>query len=755
LEGLKIYFAHKENKGSFWETVGDHLRETSSLAAQFASAWDRKEEGAATGLLHDLGKYTDLFEQVLKGEVQRIDHAAPGAQALLKLYEKEGLAAAIAVQGHHEGLQIGRPKDIGRTLKMTEPISPQNKTYSSKDADPLLNYFRQDNLILPPKIISDYWVEYKKNRSVAAMLYTRMLFSALVDADFLATEAHYNSSKKGGYLYRPAGKKLEPKKFLSALFKYMSKLKEKPHANDQLNSLRNDLFNTCLEGGKDNKGIYTLTAPTGAGKTLSMLAFALKHAAQHQLKRIIFVMPYLSIIEQNALIYKEVLENCGDDIILEDHSLAELPEKQRLFSENWDAPIIVTTTVRFFEGLFANRSSPCRRLHNIANSVILFDEAQSMPPKLAIYTLAALAYLVERFGCSVVFSTATQPAFETLSNEVKQHVTSGWQPKELVPKELKLFDKTRKIQAKWNIDLPLETTTWRTIAREMAAEPQILAIVNTKKQARNLYREIKKKIDEINGLFFLSTDMCPAHRLTVINKIKGILDKKEFAAKVNCRLISTQCVEAGVNLDFPVVWRALGPLEAIIQAAGRCNREGLLPFGKIVIFQPPDENFPDGAYEKGAAEVKAMFMEQKIGTNLEDPEIIKEYYHRFFTDNLHHYNKKKLAKVFQQYDFLKVAQEYRWIEDNTINVLVPYSKKIDTYNRLCESARKGNFNRAWIKEALPLSVGYRVSVGHDVRDYLEPVQKGLKKNTGWFLLVNSALYTDATGLIQQDDVIFG
>ena len=670
-----MYHAHSKNNGGFWETVSAHLRETATLSARFASAWDREEEGAATGLLHDLGKYTDLFKLVLEGKAQQVDHATPGAHALLRLYKKEGVAAALAAQGHHDGLQIGRTKDLGEALRMKEPVSAQNKTYSSRDVDTLLEHFRQDNLKLPPQIKSDYFMEYKDNRQVAAMLYVRMLYSALVDADFLATEAHFDSQEKEGYRYRPIGKNLEPEKLLSTLLEYMAKLREKSNASIPLNSLRNDLFNSCFDSGKEPKGIYTLAAPTGAGKTLSMLAFALRHAAQHQLRRIIFVMPYLNIIEQNALVYREALKNCGDNLILEDHSMVELPEEQRLFAENWDAPIIVTTTIRFFEGLFANRSSPCRRLHNIANSIILFDEAQSLPPHLAIYTLAAISYLVERFGCSVVFSTATQPAFETFDDRIRQHAASGWQPSELIPEELKLFDRTRKIRVKWKGHL-----SWEAIAKGIAAESQVLAIVNTKKQARSLYQHVKEESSAQQELHFLSTDMCPDHRLAVIEKVKEIISQKEHATEINCRLISTQCVEAGVDLDFPTVWRALGPLEAIIQAAGRCNRQGLLPFGSVVVFRPPmeDENFPDTAYEKGAVEV-LMMLEQKGELDLRDPGVIKEYYRRYFLDNMPHFDKVKLADVFQQYDFLKVAQEYRWIKDSSINILVPYSEEMTTF----------------------------------------------------------------------------
>jgi CRISPR-associated helicase Cas3/CRISPR-associated endonuclease Cas3-HD len=740
-----LYYAHKENKGKYPETVSAHLRETAALAAGFTSIWDRRDEGFATGILHDLGKYTDLFKQVLEGKAQQVDHATPGAHALLKLYKEEGVAAALAAQGHHDGLQVGRLKDLSEALKMKEPVSSQNKTYSSRDVSTLLKYFQQDNLKIPPGFKSDYLEEYKNNRSVAAMFYARMLYSALVDADFLATEAHYNSNQKGFYKYRPAGNKLEPEVLLATLLEYMVTIKKKSNANKQLDSLRNDLFNTCLENGGNPKGIYTLAAPTGAGKTLSTLAFALNHAAKHKLRRIIFVMPYLNIIEQNALVYREVFQKCGDGLVLEDHSMIDLPEEQRLFAENWDAPIIVTTTVRFFEGMFANRSSACRRLHNIASSVIIFDEAQSLPPQLAISTLAAISYLVERFGCTAVFSTATQPTFEMFNDQVKCYTNSGWQPLELVPQELKVFKRTRKVQVRWRDHLP-----WSVIASEIIAEPRALAIVNTRKQARILYKEFEKQLGTDKNLHFLSTDMCPAHRLSIIKKIKTILARDKGKTEMErCYLVSTQCVEAGVDLDFPMVWRALGPLEAIIQAAGRCNRQGNLAFGKVVVFRPPveDENYPDAAYGKGAVEVLLMLEEKGI-FDIEDPKVIREYYQRYFLDNLSRFERVKLAEALQQYDFLKVAQEYRWIRDSSINILVPYKEKIKTYYNLCELARGGKFNRAWIKKSRPLSIGHRLSQNSDVWFYLEPVTSSRKEATeatGWYILLDKDRYDNAIG----------
>lgn len=728
-----MYYAHKENKGGFPEPVRAHLYETAALTAKFTSVWGREAEGKATGLVHDVGKYSDLFKDVLDGKAQHVDHATPGAAAFLMRYQAAGVAGALAIQGHHDGLQIGVTSHLKQLLKMKEPVSPQNKTYSCRDIPALLEWLKKDGLELPETIESDYPAEYKAHRPVAAMLYVRMLFSALVDADFLATEAHYASHREGQYCYRPVGATLAPLSLLTSLLNYVDTLQKTSRAHHELNSLRSDLFTTCLNAGKKPKGIYTLTAPTGAGKTLAMMAFALQHALQHKLRRIIFVLPYLSIIEQNAQVYRKVFQDLGDTLILEDHSQAELPEEERLMAENWDAPIIITTTVRFFEGLFANRSSPCRRLHNIANSVILLDEAQSIPPPLAVYTLAALSYLVERFGCSVVFSTATQPPFELFHDQVQLHASGGWHPAELIPAELNLFQRTRKIQVSWR-----GHDNWENIASQIAREPKVLAIVNTKKQARTLYRAVKDYLGPGEHVFFLSTDMCPAHRLKVLETIREL---------PHCRLISTQCVEAGVDLDFPVVWRALGPLEAIIQAAGRCNRQGLLPFGQVVVFRPPreEERFPDPTYGKGAFEVQ-MMLEQYGDLALSDPATIREYYRRFFLDNLHRFNKEKLAMALEEYDFLKVAREYRWIPDSTVNILVPYSERIEDFEELKHLAETGRFSRDWIKKAYSLSVGYRLKKDDNLLRYLEVVEI---KGTNWYILSNPALYSDELGLVEM------
>jgi CRISPR-associated helicase Cas3/CRISPR-associated endonuclease Cas3-HD len=717
----------------------DHLRETASLAERFASFWGGKDEARAAGLLHDLGKYTDLFQKVLIRAESNIDHATPGALATLKQYKYQGIAAALAVQGHHEGLICGIPGELLASVIMKNAISATGKTFSSRDVDSLLLHLKNDALELPAEIQSDYPDYYKSNCSIAAMLYVRMLYSALVDADFLATEAHFNGDANG-YKYRPDGHKLNPDKMLSQLLQHLKLVRQETKANKKIRSVRDDLFQTCLIAGELKRGVYTLTAPTGAGKTLAMLAFALKHAASHALRRVIIVLPYLNIIEQNANVYRKVIGGEENNLILEDHSLADLPEEQRLLAENWDAPIVVTTTVRFFEGLFANRSSSCRRLHNIANSVILFDEAQSMPPGLAVFTLATLSHLAKRFGCSVVFSTATQPAFEDFSEKVKSYAACGWEPQELIPSELQLSKRSRRVKVEW-----LGQAGWEQVTSELSARQQVLAIVNTRKQARNLYLQVKD-FGCAGDTLHLSTDMCPAHRLDTVSSVK-----EQLTLGRTCRLISTQCVEAGVDLDFPSVWRSLAPLEAICQAAGRCNREGKQPFGEVVVFRPPvaEEVYPTKEYKKAAVEVQLILME-KGHLDINDPDTIREYYRRYFHQNLEQFEENKLKDAIQALDFRSTAFHYRWIPDDTINILVPYEPKTGLYRELCDEARKGEFGRDWLRRARPISVGHRANSKSKIRSIVEEVKDRQKERTGWYILLDPAAYSPEIGLNPGD-----
>lgn len=740
---MKKFLGHSKNKFGIEEPLIDHLIEVAQLAGSFASPWGRKDEAFATGMAHDLGKYSDLFQKVLEGTEFKIDHATPGALVSLKLYQMQGLAAAIAIEGHHEGLLNGAVNEL-RYINLKDGISKLGKKYSTTDYNQIINLFKQDNGNILDKISSDYPGLYQKEEYASAMLYVRMLFSALVDADYLATEAHFER-KSDKYIYREKGEKLNPAAVLKNLHKHLKKIKMGSQANLMVNQMRDELFHSCLKAGDREQGIYTLTAPTGTGKTLSMLGFAAAHAKKHNLDRIIFVLPYLNIIEQTAKEYESLLEGISDkSYVLQDHSLTETPEGDfaRLMSENWDVPIIITTTVRFFEGLFANRSTGCRRLHNLVRSVVLFDEAQTMPRNLVLPTLATLAYLNERYNTTIVFSTATQPAFDVISEKVSTYAACGWKPQEIVSSKLQLFERARRVNVSWPKDIH-DGTSWEDISGKMLEESQVCTIVNLKKHARSIFSIISSNDSE--NAFHMSTSMCPAHRLDVLNRIK-----KRISTKQTCRLVSTQCIEAGVNLDFPVLYRAMAPLEAIIQAAGRCNRDGLAKRGKFIVFNPTLENdlYPGQDYKYAANIVKRLLVERGE-IDIYNLNTIRDYYKLFFEDiDLG----KELEKALVNLDFVGVAKEYKWIDNNNANLLVPYDGQMVLFDDLAQEARERGINASWERRARNISVGAWVNRGHILYDVIEPVfyansmaRKG-KEESGWYILLDNKAYSDQFGL---------
>ena len=517
--------------------------------------------------------------------------------------------------------------------------------------------------------------------TVSTMLDVRMVFSALTDADFLDTEAHFKGGVEG-QRYRSSGPDLQREHALEILLEHIKYLQSQTQAAREVTEVRASLLNNCLKAADSATGLFTLTAPTGSGKTLAMLAFALKHAVERQLRRVVIVLPYLSIIEQTSAIYWGVFEShFGQNYVLEHHSLAgsgvektesdseskpgeqETAERQRrLLAENWDAPLIITTSVQMLESLFSNRPSACRKLHRLAQSVIFFDEVQTLPASLTVPTLGALSHLAYGYGSSVVFSTATQPAFEHLHETVKSHCTTGWQPQRIVSEPQSLFTKMKRTQVSWDNPEKIQ-------ADELAGHikyRQVLCIVN-KNHAKTLWGEYRK------CAFHLSTNLCPAHRRVVLDTVCNQLLNEEPV-----QLVATQCIEAGVDIDFPVVYRAYAPLEAIIQAAGRCNREGRREaLGEFHVFQPLIENneneFPDSGYGQAAQITKMLF--RKHGADkmfLDNPDFITAYYRELYDISKPEAMKKtqRLLEYVTAGSFPDIAKEYRLIKQDAINVLV-------------------------------------------------------------------------------------
>lgn len=746
-ENKKVFYAHSANGSNKWHPLSEHLTCVSRLASKFSAATGWADEARLAGVLHDLGKYGDRFQARLNGADQGLDHWTQGASVALNKFKS--VAAALAIQGHHVGLQRGIKDSLLRLIptNISQAVLP-NLDLSDTDIERLQTRANIDGLEFskPTSFAITSW-----SKAVAAMLDVRLLFSCLVDADFLDTEAHFNGNEEGK-LARLPGPTLDTSAALAALDKHMTALRASANAHGNVNQARETLWSSVTKASQENRRLFTLTAPTGSGKTLAMFKFALEHAKKYGLKRIIVVVPFLTVIEQTARTYRKVLEGFEANFVLEHHSMAGLgveaeqqdaeganERQRRLLADNWDAPIVLTTNVQLLESLFSNRPSSCRKLHNLMESVILFDEAQSLPTNLAVPTLAALSHLSASYQTSVVFATATQPAFDTLHDEVKSHAIQGWQPYEAVPEHPALFAALERVTVRWPV--VNEKYNWNQLASELRNSSQVLIIVNLKRHALALLDELS----EMEGVFHLSTNLCAEHRRAILNRVR-----KQLKTGKPCRLISTQCIEAGVDLDFPIVYRALAPLEGIAQAAGRCNREGRLNEKGIVIVFEPNENgnwrrrYPTHSYYQ-AAEVTRTMLIQHGKLDINDPALFREYYRRLYDLNDPSSQNQALKEAIDALDFVEVARCYRIIDQNTIQVLVPWGDRWEEFEALRSEADRHGISANWMRRAQGLAVSvYRTSDGTPAWAIPAKLRRGGASNE-WFILEGD-FYDDTLGL---------
>jgi CRISPR-associated helicase Cas3/CRISPR-associated endonuclease Cas3-HD len=700
------WYAHSEGANQTWEPIRDHLTNVANSAAAFALRFGASDEAYNAGLIHDLGKYGDLFQLRLRGRAHGIDHWSAGAWKAVNT--RVGAAVAMVVQGHHIGLQRGDRgalKSLG--VNCIKPHPPNLRLSQSGDdaLDTMLSRFDADGLKLREvgkSLMDDY------PHAAAAMLDVRMLFSALVDADFLATERHFDGNVR---LEAPL---LNHATLLERLRRYLEVRLVESKASPALNRLRQRLRDQCQAAAERPPGVFTLTAPTGSGKTLAMLEFALRHAQKNGLRRVVAVAPYLSIIDQTADVYREAMQIAeGDDAtLLEHHSLAiddsqtdDARRAHERLAENWDAPLVLTTSVQILESLFSNRPSVCRKLHRLADSVILFDEVQTFPLPLIAATLATLLRLAQRYRVSVVFATATQPAFKELSDIVARYSQGGWQPTEINADAPAMFNAVRRVAYRWPSED--EKLSWPEVARRMCdGSAQALCIVNTKKQAASLYDAVCKIAP---ASLHLSTAMCPAHRRTVIQDVTQRLESGQ-----SCTLVATQCVEAGVDLDFPRVFRALGPLDSIAQAAGRCNRNQRSAMGEVEIFQPADEQWPrDDAYKSAAR----LAWRMRHG-DLHIPATFAEYYAELYQVQSLDQLRSELYEALCAYDFVGVAKEYRLIKDGSVNVLTSYDKGPE----LARTVRNASLSADWVRNARSFSINVPLYQVRQAPEIFEPVR---------------------------------
>jgi CRISPR-associated endonuclease/helicase Cas3 len=772
---MAILFAHSENKYNQKHTIKEHLIDVTKNAYKFAGRALWRNEAALAGQLHDLGKYADLFQARLRGEEGGLDHWSAGAWVALKDFQS--VAAALAVQGHHIGLQQGNknalsgmnPAILGQhhplNLRLSSPIIGTLKARATEDG---LDFSKPDNCIINPSALFKH--------PIAAMLDVRMLFSCLTDADFIDTEAHFEGDTLGKN-YRQRGPNLDVPAALQALDDFMvRKIRKLRMADSDVLNARNSLWRMVTKSAANDPGLFTLTAPTGSGKTLAMLKFALEHAGRNNLKRIILAVPFLSITEQTAAIYRAVFEQFPAHFVLEHHSLSGLGCEEaatdtevqtnrirRLLSENWDSPIIITTNVQLLESLFSNRPSTCRKLHRLMEAVILFDEAQTLPQSLAIATIAGLSHLSSSYGTTVLFATATQPAFNDLHEAVKMDVPSGWQAVEAAPEHAALYSKLRR----YDVDWPQrgETKEWTVLANEIRQEAQVLCVVNLKRHADTLLDELKN-----DAVFHLSTNLCALHRRAVLDTVRNrLLDKKP------CRLVSTQCIEAGVDVDFPVVYRSLAPLEAIAQAAGRCNREGRLTneagakkMGVMRVFEPAIDGdyrkrYPTYAYFQAAEVTRSMLLETgAAGIDLNDPSVFLNYFRRLYDLSKPEAQNIELTTAISAIDFVQVAKAYRLINQAAIQVLVPYIPFFELFEELQREQEVSGISAKWMRRAQGLAINvFRPSLGHPAWEVLIPAKlrynKAKEVSDEWYILEDRAgdLYDDVLGLrLPQSQQIF-
>ena len=664
-------YAHSaENRPeSDWQTLKNHAENVAALAAQFAEPFGAAEIARYTALLHDLGKYSEPFQNRLRGG-KRVNHATAGAKEAIARWKMTGKLMAYCIAGHHAGLANGSGEGNNRsTLK--ERLA----------ADiPALNPVWQAEIPLPEKIPLPPLKSNPKYPGFAQAFFTRMLYSCLVDADYLDTEAFYarldgKTVARGGY---PALGALQ-QAFNQHLQNVRADAKENSEGGQvELNRLRSDILDHAQQQAALPSGLFTLTVPTGGGKTYTSMAFALEHARQHGQRRIIYVIPFTSIIEQNAAAFRDAFGDLGEAAVLEhhstfdDHKLQERDTRDKLrhATENWDAPIVVTTAVQFFESLFADRSSRCRKLHNIAGSVIILDEAQMLPLHLLRPVMAAIDELARNYRCTIVMCTATQPAISADNG-----FYGGFSDvREIAPDPARLYTVLRR-------------TTVRHIGKQsdaellehLTAQPQLLIIVNNRRHARSLYDSAKP----LDGVYHLTTLMCAEHRSEVLKTIRARLK-----AGAPCRLIATSLIEAGVDVSFPRLMRAEAGADSIAQAAGRCNRENLRTAdeSEVLIFRPEEQW---KAPPELATYAACMRETLRNDGDLLAPEAMIAYFRRVYdlSDLDKHHILEMLKNAGSDFPFQTIAEKSRVIESNhMLPLLIPYDANAEAHINALEHA---------------------------------------------------------------------
>ncbi len=724
--------------GAQWQPLAEHLEAVATLASDLAADTRPADPGFANaakwaGLLHDLGKYQRAFQEMLLASVrgertERVPHAVFGAALAAEAAAHD---IALAVYGHHAGLPnlhsfgstarkaLETARTLWRVASLPEELAIQGSPPRSPNVDKL-----------------------------AFDLRVRMLGSCLIDADRRDTAHHAGRP-------RSTRQRLLAEDALNALLTHVEQLaKQAPEGPVKRARLR--VLDACLEAAGRPERLQSLSAPTGAGKTLASMAFALRRAVERpdEVRRVIVVIPFLSIIEQNAQIYRRVFNELVD--VLEHHSgnpmeqqpggEEELPNaRQRMLretEEDWDAPIIVTTSVRFFESLFSNRPRDLRRIHNISRSVVIFDEVQTVPRPMLAALLDMMKRLADEWYTSFLFCTATQPAFE----RSKPHRPEGearWDPgtvREVLEHGHELYRTLDRVRISWpkpDHDRP----TWDQVVDAIKEQPRVLCIVNTKEQARELFTQLRDESSD--SCWHLSTRMCAQHRLRILAEIK-----RQLSGKSKIWVISTQLVEAGVNIDFPVVYRQIAPLDAIVQAAGRCDREGLLtaergsPGGRVFVVDPVDGKSPPGCYQEGIDIVRDMLRD---GIDVCDPNRVRRYFDRLYGADPAKTDTRQIQSLRRNLEFKEVAARFQMIGEQTRAVFVPYDETARKLIKDLEGRLKADAPK---REVLRRLQRYQVGLfPHELKQARNAGTVHALDEEGQWLITRSACYDEDVGLL--------
>ena len=682
------------------QSLEDHLEGTRSLAEGFGAGMGLGAEAGLLGKIHDEGKDTAAFQDYIHGRKhRRVDHSTAGA----KSFWENGhigwlqLIGGFCVAGHHTGIpDLGSKVDCAGTSTLNGRM---------KKCIPSIRH-PQRYLIDSTCLDVDHLNTFIENRNALdVMILTRMLFSCLVDADFLDTEAFMNN--------QPVRKnEFSSLKEIAAMF--WSRLEEDGYfrPKNALNEKRCEILHTCMRKGEGKQGLYSLTVPTGGGKTISSMAFAMKQAMKWHKERIIYVIPYLSIIEQTADVFRALL---GNHAVLESHSQVDydsLPEEgseeagrvaesMKLAAENWDAPVVITTNEQFFESLYANKTSRCRKLHNIANSVIILDEAQMMPVDFLKPCLHVLEQLVHYYGCTVVLCSATQPELGRYlqKNPIQKN------PIEIMENVGELFQFFKRV----TFDIDGETD-YAEIAKKLDECEQVLCIASTKKEA-------EKIVELLDGeAMYLSTNLCPAHRREIIREMKTRLRDGN-----PCRVVSTSIISVGVDIDFPVVYLQYTGLDSLIQGAGRCNREGRqsLQKSRAHIFWTKESK--KSLFMRKEKQVTDMIRKKYNAEEMTEPSAIRTYFENWYQSNEGNLDYREIEKLAQSLSFAEIGKQFHLIHDSTKSVFIPFDEKA---RNIKEQLMMGNRSRQLMRAAGAYMINVRYSKAQGQSDFMKLLTQG-------------------------------